>query len=364
MSAPLSPFGEVSKDLAFWLKEFVIKKIGSLSSVNLNTEEAGAKFHILKKIELPETTIFEVDELTKELSRNSFKSVRNYAYPVIDFIDFCLIDAKIESIMEFSNKLLQSQYFPTKEFTSNQTKKNHYRAIVNFITYIQNNNFIDENGASYNFGMEKMPRSYDSKKIPDTLFPLEFKKFLDFIDTSYSVNDVKHTQRNKLMMKLLCYGGLRVSEMTGLTKKAFGTPYQEGTEWYQPLKLKGKGDKERMVYLKLSKTITNEDGKSEEIWLLDELKVFLSHIEKNNEKLFDVSNARAFQIVSDALSMCGFQKGKMGPHLLRHSYATFLLSNGVGLALIQKLLGHENISTTIIYAKVLDKDIMDVAKIF
>lgn len=54
----------------------------------------------------------------------------------------------------------------------------------------------------------------------------------------------------------------------------------------------------------------------------------------------------------------------MGPHLLRHSYATYLLSKGVGLAQIQKLMGHENITTTTIYAKVIDKEIRDAASVF
>jgi integrase/recombinase XerD len=51
---------------------------------------------------------------------------------------------------------------------------------------------------------------------------------------------------------------------------------------------------------------------------------------------------------------------KIGIHGLRHSYATHLLEVGTDISFIQKLLGHNDVRTTLIYAQVSKKDIANV----
>jgi len=50
----------------------------------------------------------------------------------------------------------------------------------------------------------------------------------------------------------------------------------------------------------------------------------------------------------------------VGIHSLRHSYATHLLEHGTDISFIQKLLGHKDVSTTLIYAKVGNKSLAKV----
>ena len=45
------------------------------------------------------------------------------------------------------------------------------------------------------------------------------------------------------------------------------------------------------------------------------------------------------------------------PHLFRHTLATILLQRGTPITEVQKILGHVNINTTMIYAKVSDNDV-------
>ena len=51
---------------------------------------------------------------------------------------------------------------------------------------------------------------------------------------------------------------------------------------------------------------------------------------------------------------------RVTPHTLRHSYATHLLENGVGIRYIQELLGHAKPETTMIYTHVAKKDLLNI----
>ena len=69
------------------------------------------------------------------------------------------------------------------------------------------------------------------------------------------------------------------------------------------------------------------------------------------------------RIVKKYAIMAGISK-KVTPHVIRHCFATDLLSNGADIRSVQAMLGHANIATTQIYTHVTDKHLRDVHKNF
>lgn len=65
------------------------------------------------------------------------------------------------------------------------------------------------------------------------------------------------------------------------------------------------------------------------------------------------------KIIENAAMKAGIRKS-ITPHTLRHSFATHLLENGTDIIYIRNLLGHSDISTTLIYTKVSNKNIRNI----
>ena len=142
--------------------------------------------------------------------------------------------------------------------------------------------------------------------------------------------------RNLAILELLYGSGLRATELVSLPRGALrkGQPF---------LILRGKGDKERLV------PISSRAEAAVEKWL--------EHVPRDSLWLFPggkrhLSRMRLFQIVREMAALAGISPERVSPHVLRHAFATHLLSGGADLRVLQSLLGHADIATTQIYTHV------------
>jgi integrase/recombinase XerD len=172
---------------------------------------------------------------------------------------------------------------------------------------------------------------------PETLNELQVDDFLNRLDPNQPLG-----LRNRAMMELLYSSGLRASELTSARLENFAP--EEGV-----LRVLGKGNKTRLVPVGKKALSAIEDYLTQERPGLVRKKtgseIFLSI---RGQKLTTV---RLWQIVKRLARQAGLKKN-VYPHLLRHSFATHLLTNGADLRAIQEMLGHADISTTQIYTHV------------
>ena len=105
------------------------------------------------------------------------------------------------------------------------------------------------------------------------------------------------------------------------------------------LLITGKGNKQRYEYILKSK-IQNELN-----FLKQHSKILIAITKKNKA----MSRVGLYNVISNKLKKANIDK--KGVHILRHTFAKNLVAKNVNLSTIKELLGHENISTTMIYAK-------------
>ena len=77
---------------------------------------------------------------------------------------------------------------------------------------------------------------------------------------------------------------------------------------------------------------------------------------KNGKLLPILSNQKMNGYLKEIADLCGIKK-RLTYHLARHTFATMTLSKGVPIESVSKMLGHTNIKTTQIYARITNKKI-------
>lgn len=157
--------------------------------------------------------------------------------------------------------------------------------------------------------------------------------------------------RDKALLELFFSTGLRLAELCSLNNDLDLSRDE--------FSIRGKGEKVRVVFI-------SDDARASIKAYLKARKdmddAMFVNIAKN--KISGRLTPRSIErIVREYSIKAGISK-KVTPHVLRHSFATNLLSNGADIRSVQMMLGHANIATTQVYTHITDKQLREVHKKF
>ncbi len=158
--------------------------------------------------------------------------------------------------------------------------------------------------------------------------------------------------RDHAILELFFSTGLRLSELCSLNRDLDLSKDE--------FSIRGKGEKVRVVFLSPpAKNSVREYLKARK----DMQEPLFVQYSRNKSSTGRLSPRSIERLVKEYAIKSGISK-KVTPHVIRHGFATDLLSNGADIRSVQIMLGHANIATTQIYTHVTDKALREVHKKF
>jgi len=278
---------------------------------------------------------------------HSLKTVNNYDHYLTRFFDHAKIenvkDITDEAIREFRLALNRSAGVKVRGQSATTMKRNtqnyYLIALRVFLKYMMKR------------GITALPvERIELAKIPERQLDListdELTRLLRAPDES------EKGLRDNAILELFFSTGLRLSELCSLNRDLDLSKDE--------FSIRGKGEKVRVVFL-------SDEARAS-------IKKYLVSRKDFKEPLFVQQSYRTTEtgrltprsierLVKYYAVKAGISK-KVTPHVLRHGFATDLLSNGADIRSVQMMLGHANIATTQIYTHITDKQLRDVHKKF
>jgi len=185
----------------------------------------------------------------------------------------------------------------------------------------------------------------DSPKVMKTL-----PRYLTLNDSMALLNSVDgpNKERDFCILTIFLNCGLRISELVGLNLADIRA---------DSLRVVGKGNKERVVYLNdaCAGAINDYLLIRKSIAAVDNRAFFLS------SRRVRISKSTVHSLVKKHITAAGLDSSKYSAHKLRHTAATLMLHSGVDIRTLQELLGHEHLNTTEIYTHVESEDLRSAA---
>lgn len=286
----------------------------------------GEKIHLLDYFDFDEM----IDDYLVELEIRNYSpnTIKTYNSIINNFYKFLQNEEKLFDDRQFLR--IFKRYIQHLKRDKEVTQNYIYLVTVVVKKFLEFNHiyFLDEISAPKR--TKSLPKSLNEKEVQDLIEAVTYNPESD------NENQKIIKSRDKLILTLLYSSGLRVSELVNLIVKDID--FEERT-----ILIRGKGDKDRVV-------LFDKNAKLLILEYLNLRKTDSKHLFTNRR-----GNPLTPRYVQLMIKKYGEKAGitkKVTPHVLRHSYATHLLKNGVDIRVIQQLLGHSSLSTTQIYTSV------------
>lgn len=338
MRYPLDFKDNFPNNLLFWMERFVYSKLNSLS--NHQVKDKKEIIAALNQLRRGITEIQGLKEICKQCRNAGLIGINTYIQPLLKLYDY-LNYLGLASLKEVDEEMLKEFLTIHTSALSDATKKNYRMTLLNFFSFIDKQNEDDE-GASYNFHIELKNwgglRGKSGQKLPSYMNEDEVRRFLNGIDC-FPFKHESLGARNRLLLKIIIYTGIRVSEALNLKIKDIMLDGE-----FFIIQVRGKGNKPRVVMIK-AKNIDCDFSS----WINSRPNEVQDDLVFCNQKGKNLTQAYISRIVEQVLLTNGIRKEKNGAHMLRHSFATLLYQKSQDLVLVQEALGHASLDTSRIY---------------
>lgn len=285
----------------------------------------------------------------------SSKSQENYSRFIKKFLDWLKInnlyslkphELTPEHIWEYRVFLSRQHTSKTKRSLKKSTQNYYLIALRAFLNYFANRDILSLPAEKI-----KLAKNTDEKQI----------RFLnlDQVEKLLSAPDISKIQglRDRAILESLFSTGMRIAELVSLNKEQIRIkPGMNELE----ISIVGKGGRIRTVYFSkrtlhwLKKYLETRTDKEKALFINYRAK---SGAEKRLTSRFIEKSIKKYAILAGVPITTT-------PHVMRHSFATDLLSQGVDLRTIQEFLGHKNIAATQIYTHITNKQLKEIHQKF
>jgi len=292
---------------------------------------------------------------------NSLKTVGNYEHYLSRFFEFAKISDPKEitddKIREFRLFLNRQPGVKIKGQQSTSLKKNtqnyHLIALRSFLKYLMKRDISSLSPERIELAKIK-ERSLDLISVEELNRLLEAP--LNILKNSKNKNSEIKILRDKAILELFFSTGLRLSELCSLNRDLDLTKDE--------FSIRGKGEKVRVVFLSESAKKAIREYLKERTDFEESLFVQYSNssVSKKTTKESNRLTPRSIERIVKFYAIAAGISKKVTPHIIRHSFATDLLSNGADIRSVQMMLGHANIATTQIYTHITDRQLKDIHK--